>query len=49
MQRRSLLTSVALAALCVMSTPASAQAHARVEAEMPKWARLVKERGITAE
>jgi len=29
------------------STPA--QARARVESEMPKWARLVKERGITAE
>ena len=29
------------------STPA--QARARLEAEMPQWARLVKERGITAE
>ena len=29
------------------STPA--QARTRLETEMPKWAKLVKERGITAE
>jgi tripartite-type tricarboxylate transporter receptor subunit TctC len=27
----------------------SAQARARLEAEMPKWAKLIKERGITAD
>ena len=32
------------------ATPSSpAQARARVETEMPQWAKLVKERGITAE
>lgn len=31
-------------------TPSSpAQARARVEKEMPQWAKLIKERGITAD
>ena len=31
----------------IPSTPE--QARARLEQEMPKWAKLIKERGITAE